>query len=43
MLVSGAVIHTLPAGSTFDLRNMALVDFVEMHPDVSVSALTATS
>lgn len=43
MLVSGAIVHTLPAGSTFDLHRMELTDFVEMHPDVVVSALTATS
>ena len=38
MLVSGAVVHSLPAGATFDLASVTLVDFVERHPDVVVSA-----
>ncbi|WP_409482896.1 cyanophycinase [Arsenicicoccus dermatophilus] len=36
LLVSGAVVHTLPAGSTFDLQTATLVSFSEMHPDVDV-------
>ena len=36
LLVSGARIHNLPAGSTFDLRGMELTEFVEKHPDVVV-------
>lgn len=36
LLVSGAVVHTLPAGSTFDLVSATLVDFAEMHPDADV-------
>ncbi|AKT51959.1 cyanophycinase [Arsenicicoccus sp. oral taxon 190] len=36
LLVSGAVVHTLPAGSTFDLQAATLVSFSEMHPDVDV-------
>jgi cyanophycinase len=38
MLVSGAVIHSLPAGATFDLSSLSLANFVERHPDVVVSA-----
>ncbi|KGN32612.1 cyanophycinase [Knoellia sinensis KCTC 19936] len=41
LLVSGAVIHTLPAGATFDLATASLVDFVEQHPDVEVTLATA--
>lgn len=41
LLVSGAVVHTLPAGSTFDLDHVELTDFVERHPDVEVSVLPA--
>lgn len=41
MLVSGAVVHSLPAGATFDLRRMVLLDFVEKHPDVAVTLATA--
>ena len=33
MLVSGAVVHTLPAGATFDLHEVRLTDFVQHHPD----------
>ena len=38
MLVSGAVVHSLPAGATFDLTTVSLVGFVEKHPDVVVTA-----
>lgn len=38
MLVSGAVVHSLPAGATFDLATVSLVGFVEKHPDVVVTA-----
>ena len=38
MLVSGAVVHSLPAGSTFDLAAVRLSGFVEKHPDVVVTA-----
>jgi cyanophycinase len=38
MLVSGAVIHSLPAGATFDLSTVSLAHFVEKHPDVVVRA-----
>ncbi len=34
LLVSGAVVHTLPTGSTFDLEHVELTDFVERHPDI---------
>ena len=37
MMVSGAVVHSLPAGATFDLRDVRLIDFVEKHPDVTVA------
>lgn len=43
LLVSGAVVHSLPAGSTFDLADVALVDFVEQHPDVGARATAAAS
>lgn len=41
LLVSGAVVHTLPAGATFDLATASLVDFVEHHPDAEVRLATA--
>jgi cyanophycinase len=41
MLVSGATVHTLPAGSTFDLHQRRLTGFVEQHPDLLVSLATA--
>lgn len=36
LMVSGAVVHSLPYGSTFNLQAAQLVDFVEMHPEVAV-------
>lgn len=42
LLVSGAVIHSLPAGATFDLASATLVDFTEQHPDVDVGLATST-
>ena len=41
LLVSGAVVHTLPAGATFDLTTMSLTGFVEMHPDLVVTRALA--
>jgi cyanophycinase len=41
LMVSGAVVHWLPAGSTFDLREVRLVEFVEKHPDVAVTLAKA--
>ncbi|MGL5866819.1 MAG: cyanophycinase [Dermatophilaceae bacterium] len=41
LLVSGAVVHTLPAGSTFDLVERRLTGFVEQHADVAVRLATA--
>lgn len=41
LLVSGAVVHTLPTGSTFDLEHVELTDFVERHPDVEASVIPA--
>jgi cyanophycinase len=41
LMVSGAVVHSLPAGATFDLAELRLVDFVEKHPDVAVALATA--
>ena len=38
MLISGAVVHSLPAGATFDLSSVSLAHFVEKHPDVVVRA-----
>lgn len=42
LLVSGAVMHTLPAGATFDLRTAEVVDFVEQHADVTARIATST-
>lgn len=36
LLVSGAVVHSLPMGATFDLGEATLIDFVERHPDKDV-------
>lgn len=36
LLVSGAIVHSLPAGSSFDLVTCSLTSFVERHPDVGV-------
>ena len=36
MMVSGAVVHSLPAGATFDLHEW-LIEFVEKHPDAAVT------
>jgi cyanophycinase len=41
MLVSGATVHTLPAGATFDLVARRLTGFVEQHPDLLVSVAAA--
>lgn len=41
LLVSGAIVHTLPAGSTFDLTTVSLTGFVEMHPDAVVTKAMA--
>lgn len=38
LLVSGAVVHSLPSGATFDLHTASLTGFVEKHPDVIVKA-----
>ena len=38
LLISGAVVHSLPTGATFDLHTARLVGFVEKHPDVVVKA-----
>lgn len=43
LLISGAVVHTLPAGATFDLATATLVDFVEQHADAGVTLATAKS
>lgn len=37
MLVSGAVVHSLPAGATFDLHTATLSGFVERHLDRAVA------
>lgn len=37
LLVSGAVVHALPAGATFDLQARRLADFVEHHPDAVIA------
>ena len=41
LLVSGAVVHALPAGSTFDLSTRRLAAFVEHHPDAVIAAEAA--
>jgi len=38
ILVSGAVVHSLPTGATFDLQTASLIGFVERHPDATVRA-----
>jgi cyanophycinase len=41
LMVSGAVVHSLPAGATFDLAEVHLVDFVEKHADAAVALASA--
>lgn len=41
LLVSGAVVHTLPTGSTFDLEDVELTHFVERHPDIEGAIVPA--
>lgn len=43
LLVSGAVVHSLPAGATFDLRTLTLTHFVEQHPDSDIIVTVAAS
>ena len=43
LLVSGAVVHSLPAGSTFDLAKLVLTEFVEQHPDSGITVTVAAS
>jgi len=38
LLISGAVVHSLPAGAKFDLHTAELIGFTEKHPDVVVAA-----
>jgi cyanophycinase len=38
LLVSGAVVHSLPTGATFDLQTATLTTFVERYPDTMVKA-----
>ena len=38
LLVTGAVVHSLPYGATFDLPSATLTGFVEQNPDVAVTA-----
>lgn len=42
LMVSGAVVHTLPFGATFDLRERRLVAFEERHPEDAVLASDAS-
>ena len=42
LLISGAVVHSLPSGATFDLHTAQLTGFVEKHPDVIVRASAKT-
>jgi cyanophycinase len=41
LLISGAVVHSLPGGATFDLHTAQLIGFVEKHPDVVVRAASS--
>ncbi|MFL6079631.1 MAG: cyanophycinase [Ornithinibacter sp.] len=41
VLVSGATVHTLPAGATFDLAERRLTAFVEQYPDLLASVAAA--
>jgi len=43
LLVSGAIVHSLPAGATFDITKLILTDFVEQHPDLGVTVTAAAS
>ncbi len=43
LLVSNAVVHSLPAGATFDLEKLVLLDFVERHPDPDITLTIAQS
>lgn len=38
LLISGAVVHSLPTGATFDLHTAQLICFVEKRPDLRVKA-----
>jgi cyanophycinase len=40
LLISGAVVHSLPSGATFDLHTAELIGFVEKHPDTVVRAFS---
>jgi cyanophycinase len=42
LLISGAIVHSLPSGATFDLHTAQLTGFVEKHPDVVVKASSKT-
>ena len=37
LLVTGAVVHSLPSGATFDLQTATLTDFEERHADRAVA------
>lgn len=43
LLISGAIVHSLPNGATFDLHTAQLIGFVEKHPDVIVKASSRAS
>jgi cyanophycinase len=38
LLISGAVVHSLPTGATFDLHTAQLIGFVEKRPDLRIKA-----
>ena len=42
ILVSGAVVHTLPAGARFDLDTRALLDYAEPMPPAELAEIAAT-
>jgi cyanophycinase len=41
LLISGAVVHSLPTGTTFDLQTAQLTGFVERRPDLRIKAAAA--
>lgn len=42
LLLSGAVVHSLPAGARFDLERRVLTDFTQRHPDPGIRAATTS-
>jgi cyanophycinase len=42
ILVSGAVVHTLPSGARFDLEARVLIDYAEPMPPAEIAEIAAT-